>query len=159
MDNLVLIITILFILLGIAGTIFPLIPGIPLAFLAIAAYGWHEGFQVITPKYLSLIGGLTVFSFLIDYLSTYLGAKLFGSSKPALYAAIGGSILGFFILPPLGIILLPFVAAVMVEYYQDRDMNRAFRTGIGTLLGFFSGILFKLIIGIIILISFLVIVF
>jgi hypothetical protein len=159
MENIVLVIAILFILLGIAGTVFPLIPGIPLAFLAIAAYGWQEGFQVITPKYLSIIGGLTIFSLLVDYLSTYFGAKYFGSSKEALYAAIIGSVLGFFILPPLGIILFPFLGAVLAEYYQDQNWNTAFRTGVGTLIGFFSGILFKLIIGIIILISFLVIVF
>jgi uncharacterized protein YqgC (DUF456 family) len=50
-----LIVVFVLILVGIAGTLIPLLPGIPLIFISIAAYGWYEGFQQITP-YLPGVG-------------------------------------------------------------------------------------------------------
>ena len=81
MDVSIFIITLVVILIGIAGTFLPVLPGVPLFFMAIAAYGWYEGFQVITARYLVIIAGLAVLSLFVDYLSTYMGAKYFDSSK------------------------------------------------------------------------------
>lgn len=159
MDNFILIMCVLIILLGLAGTVLPFIPGIPLIFIAIITYGWYENFNLITPKYLAVMGGITFLSVLVDYLSAYWGAKYFGSSKEALYAAILGSILGIFILPPLGIIIFPIIAAVVTEYFKKQDLSAAIHTGVGTIIGLFSGIIFKMVLGTIMLVSFLIIVF
>ncbi|MDD2621031.1 MAG: DUF456 family protein, partial [Syntrophomonadaceae bacterium] len=67
---LVLIGVLILIILGIAGTVLPLIPGIPLIFVSIAAYGWYEGFHVVTPKYLVIMAGLTVIAVFVEYLSS-----------------------------------------------------------------------------------------
>ncbi|NLO21687.1 MAG: DUF456 domain-containing protein [Syntrophomonadaceae bacterium] len=146
------------ILVGIVGTMVPLVPGIPLIFISIAAYGWYEGFQQITPKYLVIIGAITVLSVIIDYLSTSLGAKYTGSSKKGIWGAFLGTFLGVIFFPPLGILLGPWLGAFIGEYIELQDVGAAIKTGFGTVLGLFSGMIFNLILALIMLISFLIII-
>ncbi len=159
MELLVLIIIFIIILLGVAGTVVPLVPGIPLIFIAIAAYGWYEGFNTISVNYIVFLAGLTILSMLIDYLSTVMGAKLFGSSRKGIWGAFIGTFIGLFIFPPLGILLGPWLGAVIGEYIELNDWNKAFKVGIGTVVGLFSGIIFKLILAVVIMVSFIVVVF
>ncbi len=155
---LLLIVVFLLILVGIAGTIVPLIPGIPLIFISIAAYGWYEGFQQVTPKYLVIIGAVTVLSVIIDYLSTAIGAKYAGSSKKGIWGAFIGTFVGAFFFPPLGILIGPWLGAFIGEYIELQDVGKAAKTGFGTVLGLFSGIIFNLILALIILISFIIVI-
>ncbi len=159
MDVWVVVITLAVILLGIAGTFVPVLPGVPLVFIAIAAYGWHDGFQTVTPRYLAIIAGVTVLSLFVDYLSTYLGAKYFGSSKKGLYGAVFGSFIGLFIFPPAGLLIGPWVGAIIGEFLEGNDWNKALRSGMGAVIGLFSGIAFKLALATIMLVSFLIIIF
>lgn len=159
MENIFLISVIILIVIGVAGTVVPLIPGIPLIFVSILAYGWHEGFNVITPKYLAIMGALTVLAVIIDYLSTVLGAKYFGSSKKGVWGALLGTFAGLFLFPPLGILIGPWLGASIGEYIDCNDLNKAMKAGVGTVVGLFSGMIFTFILSLIMLISFLIIVF
>jgi hypothetical protein len=159
MDVWVVVLTLAVILLGIAGTFVPVLPGVPLVFVAIAAYGWHEGFQTVTPRYLIIVAGITVLSVFVDYLSTYLGAKYFGSSKKAMYGAVIGIFAGLFIFPPAGLLIGPWVGAIIGELIEGNDWNKALRSGMGAVIGLFSGIAFKLILAAFMLVSFLIIIF
>ncbi|CFX44959.1 Protein of unknown function DUF456 [Syntrophomonas zehnderi OL-4] len=147
------------ILLGIAGTIIPFIPGIPLIFIAILGYGWYEGFHSIGTTYLAVMGGLAILSLAVEYLSSTLGAKYYGSTKNGVIGALIGTMAGIFIFPPLGILVGPWIGAVMGEVLAGKDIVAAVRIGLGTIVGIFSGLLFNLLIGIIMLISFLVVIF
>lgn len=149
-----LIVVFVLILVGIAGTLIPLLPGIPLIFISIAAYGWYEGFQQITPKYLVILGAITVLSVIIDYLSTALGAKYAGSSKKGVWGAFIGTFVGAIFFPPLGILIGPWLGAFIGEYIELQDVGAAVKTGFGTVLGLFSGMVFNLILALIMLISF-----
>jgi len=154
-----LVIALIVILIGIAGTFIPVLPGVPLVFAAIAAYGWYDGFQTVTPKYLAIIAGVTVLSLFVDYISTYLGAKYFGSSKMGLYGAVIGSFVGLFIFPPAGLLIGPWIGAIIGEYMQGNDWKKASRSGLGAVVGLFSGIAFKVILASVMLASFLIIIF
>lgn len=159
MDIVVLVIALLFILVGIAGTFLPVLPGAAMIFAAIAAYGWYEGFQAINTSYLMIVGGLTLLSMLVDYLSTYLGARYFDSSRLGMWGAVLGSVVGLFLFPPLGIIVCPWLGAIGGELIQGHDLRRAMKSGMGAVIGLFSGIAFKVAIGVGMLVSFLVLVF
>jgi len=159
MDIVVLVIALLFILVGIAGTFLPVLPGAAMIFAAIAAYGWYEGFQAINTSYLMIVGGLTLLSMLVDYLSTYLGARYFDSSRLGMWGAVLGSVVGLFLFPPLGIIVCPWLGAIGGELIQGHDLGRAMKSGMGAVIGLFSGIAFKVAIGVGMLVSFLALVF
>ena len=147
MDTLFIIITIVAIVIGIAGCIVPIIPGIPLAFVAILLYGWYDGFVNITSGGLLLLAGLTLMSIIMDYILILLGNRMMGSSKYSSYGAMAGMLVGFFVFPPLGIILFCFLGAMLAEYIVQDDHVRALKAAVGATIGFLSGIVFKLAIG------------
>lgn len=155
MNDVVLIITILVIILGIAGTILPMIPGIPLVFLAILVYGWMEGFKLITGNYLLIIGILTLLSIAFSYLSAVLGARHFGSGRLGLWGALIGTFAGLLLFPPIGLLIGPFAGAFIGEYISVQDTEKAIKAAFGSLLGLFTGVVFNLAIGIYMLVTFL----
>jgi len=159
MNATAIILAVIGILLGIAGTVIPFLPGIPLIYLSILAYGWYEGFQSVSSSYIIILGGLTVLSLAVDYFSSIIGAKYFGSSKQGIYGALIGTVAGIFILPPAGIFLGPWIGACIGELLSGKDVYTAMRTGLGTMAGILSGLAFKLILAVIMFISFLVIIF
>lgn len=154
-NTLVLIIVIILMLVGIAGIIFPVLPGTGLIFIAIAAYGWYEGFQVITAKYLVLMGALTVLAISTSYLSTVWGAKYTGAGKAGMWGALLGLLIGIFVFPPAGLVLGPWIGAFIGEYLVNKEARKALLAGVGAVLGLFSGMLVNLIIALVMFGTFL----
>lgn len=156
MNTLLIILAIMVILVGIAGCILPVLPGIPLIFAAVLLYGWYDGFVHIGSHYLLIIGVLTLLSLVSDYILIAQSNKLFGSSKASAIGAMAGTILGIFIFPPLGIILFGFLGAFLVELFLFQELEKAFKAALGAIIAFFSGTVLKVILGIAILITFVI---
>lgn len=156
MNAFITIVIILLFLVGLAGTVVPFLPGIPLIFIAIATYGWYEGFNLITPHYLVIMACLTALAIISDYLSTTLGAKYFGSSKQGSWGALIGTFVGIIFFPPLGIFVGPLVGSIIGESLAGNDLNKAIKVGIGTVIGLFSGMIFIIILALGMIISFLI---
>ena len=147
------------ILVGIAGTIVPVLPGIPLAFGVILLYGFYDGFVHITSHYLITLGVFTAISLAVDQLSMIWGMKVFQSDNRAIVGSTIGSLVGLFVWPPFGMLLFCFLGAFVVEYYLHRDSEQAFHSSLGALVGFLSGTVFKALVGIMFLVSFLIMLF
>lgn len=158
MDIIAIILAIVVMVIGIAGSFLPVLPGIPIIFLAILVYGWYEGFNVISVHYIAIIGALALLSILIDYIAGIWGAQKAGSSKVGMLGAGLGIIVGIFF-GPIGILVGPWVGALIGEYLFLRDLNRAITVASGSVIGIFAGIAFKVLLGTGMLISFLVVVF
>lgn len=156
MHTLIIIILILLLLAGMAGTVVPFIPGIPLMFIGIAAYGWYDNFQTIDAQYLIVLACLTLLSVFMDYLSTMLGAKYFGSTKQGTWGALIGTVIGLFLFPPIGIIAGPFVGAIIGESMAGKDSRAALKVALGTVAGLFTGMIFNVILAIGMVLSFII---
>lgn len=156
MHTLIIIIVILLLLAGMAGTVVPFIPGIPLMFIGIAAYGWYDNFQTIDAQYLIVLACLTLLSVFMDYLSTMLGAKYFGSTKQGTWGALIGTVIGLFLFPPIGIIAGPFVGAIIGESMAGKDSRAALKVALGTVAGLFTGMIFNVILAIGMVLSFII---
>lgn len=131
------------ILLGVAGTLFPILPGTPLIFIAtimIVARDGISGFDTMT---LVISGVLTALSIIVDIAATAYGAKRAGASKAAIIGATLGSLIGMFFLIP-GIIIGPFVGAVIGELTVSDDLRKAGGIGVATWLGLLIGTVCKL---------------
>jgi len=133
----------LLIVAGLAGTVLPALPGIPLVFAGLLVGAWVDDFQRVGWVTLSVLGLLAVASLVIDFAATALGAKRVGASRKALIGAALGTLLGVFLGIP-GLILGPFVGAVAGEMLSHGEWRRATSAGAGTWVGLLFGTLAKI---------------
>ena len=131
------------VLIGLAGTLLPALPGVPLIFLGLLLAAWLDNFQRIGWPTLTTLGVLTALAVGVDLLATILGAKRVGASKLALLGAMFGSVVGLFF-GLIGIFIFPFVGAVVGELIARREMGQAAKVGVATWLGLLFGALAKL---------------
>lgn len=124
----------LLVLAGAAGTVLPMLPGVPLVFLGLLTAAWSDGFDRVGAPTLVVLGLLTGLSFAIDATASALGARRAGASWQALAGAATGSIVGLFFGLP-GLLVGPFVGAFAGEWLARRDLGQAGRAGFGTWLG------------------------
>ena len=148
MEVAVFALALLLLLAGLAGTLLPVIPGLPLMWLTLVGYGWFTGWQAYGFTGLLVTGLVVLLSLVVDHAAAVLGAKTFGASRAGLIGAFLGGLLGliFFSLP--GLILGVFLGAMALELLVSRrNLGEALTAGIGALLGFLAGSLFKFMLG------------
>lgn len=131
------------VLVGVAGTVLPALPGVPLVFAGMALAAWAGDFEIVGPGMLVLLGLLTVLSIAIDFFAAALGAKRVGASRLALIGAVVGTFAGLFF-GPLGLLAGPFVGALAGELIHVRELRQATRVGFGTWIGVVLGTVLKL---------------
>lgn len=142
------IIAVVLVVVGFAGTILPLLPGIPLMLLGMLIAAWIDHFTRIGPWTLGVLAVLTLLSIVVDLLAALLGARRVGASRLAVLGAGIGTVAGIFLGLP-GLLLGPFVGAVAGELLARRrleqaDARAAVNVGIGAWLGFVLGSVAKL---------------
>jgi uncharacterized protein YqgC (DUF456 family) len=135
--------SILLVLAGIAGTLVPALPGTPLVFVGLLLAAWIDGFQRVGAATLVVLALLTAAALAVDLVSASLGARRSGASREAVVGAFMGTVAGLFFGLP-GLILGPFIGAVIGEFLARRDLRRAGGVAVGTWLGFVCGVLVKL---------------
>jgi uncharacterized protein len=128
---------------GLAGSVLPALPGVPLVFAGLVVGAWADDFQRVTWLTLTLLGILTIASFAIDLAATALGAKRVGATKLAVAGAMIGTLGGAFLGIP-GLIVGPFAGAVAGEMLSHGRMQQATRAGFATWMGLIFGTLAKL---------------
>ncbi|OHX17067.1 DUF456 domain-containing protein [Chromobacterium sphagni] len=129
-------------LAGLAGTVLPAIPGLPLLFGGMLLASWLDNFQHLGPISLTILAVLAALGLLIDFVAGLMGAKASGASRQALWGAFVGSLVGMFF-GVAGVILGPLLGAVIGEFIARKDAFQAGKVGIGTFIGFIVGAVAK----------------
>jgi uncharacterized protein YqgC (DUF456 family) len=128
----------LLVALGVAGLALPALPGAPLILLGLVAAAWAEDFAYVGWGWLALLAAIATLTYAVDFAASALGAKKFGASPRAVLGAMLGGLIGLFF-GPFGILLGPFVGAVLAELSLRRDFEAAQRAGFGATLGLLLG--------------------
>jgi uncharacterized protein YqgC (DUF456 family) len=131
------------VVVGIAGSVLPALPGVPLVFAGLVAGAWADGFQRVGWPTIAILGVLTLLSFVIDLVAAALGAKRVGATRLAVAGAMLGTLFGLFLGLP-GLILGPFVGAVAGELLSHGRVEQATRAGLATWIGLLFGTLARL---------------
>jgi uncharacterized protein YqgC (DUF456 family) len=142
-DTILIVVGILLVILGVVGIVLPGLPGAPAMFGGFLLIAWAEDFQTVGVWTLVSLGILALLTYLVDFAAGAFGAKRFGASKRAIIGAALGTLVGLFFGLP-GILLGPFVGAVIGELTSHGDLRRAGKAGIGTTLGMAVGAAFKI---------------
>jgi uncharacterized protein YqgC (DUF456 family) len=156
MDILLIILGAICLLLGLVGCVAPVVPGVPLSYLGLWLLHWTERVQ-FSWQFLLIWAVVTIVIQVLDYFIPAWGTKKFGGSKYGVWGSTIGLLAGLF-MGPMGIILGPFIGAVLGEmiYFNrhpqsadnqaaNSDFNRALRAGLGSFIGLLTGTVLKLI--------------
>lgn len=133
---------IVLVIVGLAGILLPALPGTVLIFAGLLLVAWHDGFVRVGAPTLVVIGVLTAASYFVDMAMMALGMKRLGASTRAMTGAVAGVIVGAFFGIP-GIVIGPFVGAVVGEWTLHRHLGRAGGAGLAAWIGFVFGTLVK----------------
>lgn len=132
----------LMMLVGTAGVVLPVLPGLPLTFAGMLLAAWVGRFQQVGWITLTVLGVLTALSVVVDLLSTALGAQRVGASRLAILGSIIGTLAGLLFLP-IGILVGPFAGALIGEMLHGRELGQATKVGLATWMGLMLGVVLK----------------
>ncbi len=142
-------------LIGVAGTVIPVLPGLPLIWITMLVFAIFEGFQRVDGTFLAITLAVTIAAEVAEQLGRSWGARRFGAGRPGSIGAVVGSFVGLFFLP-LGLFVGPFLGAAVAELLAGRDASDAIRAGWGGLIGALGSMVFKLVVAIGMTIAFVV---
>lgn len=150
MGTVVAIIAVLCGIIGILGGILPALPGPPLTWVGLLLlYFWggtNGAGEPMSLMILLVMLGVTIIVSIIDYIVPMYLTKATGGSKYAERGALIGLILGAFIIPPYGMIIVSFLGAFLMEiFYAKKNSGAAFKSAMGSFLGFLLGTGIKII--------------
>jgi hypothetical protein len=128
---------------GLAGTVVPALPGVPMILAGLVLAAWSTDFEPVGWGTLGILAVLTVLAVIIDILSAAFGAKRQGASPRAFWGATLGAIVGMFF-GLAGILLGPFIGAVAAELAAGSGAQQAGRSGYGVWIGLVLGTAAKL---------------
>ena len=132
------------VVLGLAGTVLPVIPGTILVFAGLVVAAWAEGFTRVGWITLTIVGVLAALAFVADFVASLLGAKRVGASPLALFGAALGGIVGIFG-GLVGMIVGPFIGAFAGEWMARGRLRQAGKVGLGTWLGLVAAAIVKIV--------------
>jgi uncharacterized protein YqgC (DUF456 family) len=148
---------------GLIGTVVPILPGTLLVWLAVLAYAIVENFQAIDIAALIFISLIALLTGTADIWMALLGAKSGGASGRSLLYGLAGGIAGFFLLggiiPIVGSLLggvLGYALGILLGQYQKfGDWNLATRASFGGIVGWGMATILEFIGGILIVVIFI----
>jgi uncharacterized protein YqgC (DUF456 family) len=137
---------IVLVLVGLAGAVIPVLPGLPFVFIGLWLAAWIDQYRYVGMFTLILLGVLLAIGLALDFIASSLGAKKVGASPQAVAGATFGTLVGLFFGLP-GLLIGPFAGAVLGELHARRSLGQAAASGVGTWMGLLLGAIAKLVIG------------
>lgn len=148
METLWWVLSMLLMVLGLFGAVFPVIPDS--LFILAGAFLHHF---TVRPDHtvgwwtLGVLTGLCILAHIVDFTAGAMGARKFGASKWGAAGGIIGGIIGTIFFFPFGILLGPVVGALCAEIiFAGREVGAAAKSSWGTLLGTTAGLIGKVVI-------------
>jgi uncharacterized protein len=126
------------VVVGLVGIVMPALPGHLLIFVGLVLGAWADGFSRVGFWTLGVIGAVALASYGIDFAAVALGTRRLGATPRAMTGAAIGTLLGLFFGLP-GIIIGPFLGAVIGELTATKDFARAGKAGVAAWIGFAIG--------------------
>ncbi|WPJ97304.1 DUF456 domain-containing protein [Coraliomargarita algicola] len=130
-------VSVLIFMIGLAGSLLPVVPGSLIVWLGVIVHRlWMGAEDSVTWKIVILGGVLTLLGQLADFVMGVWGARRFGATWKGAVGAFVGAFVGFFIPPPLfWLIVGPILGAVIGELAAGRSFRDGGKAGIGTVVG------------------------
>lgn len=145
MDVIGWIIVIALFAVGLAGAVYPILPGALAIYAAFFVYGLFFSFHDFGFWFWTIQTLIVIVLFVSDHVVNALGVKKFGGSKASIVGSTIGIIIGPFVIPAFGLLVGPFAGAVLGELVHGSSMERALKVGWGSMVGLFASTVVKVI--------------
>lgn len=132
------------ILLGLAGTVLPLLPGTLLVWSGVLLGAWIDDFTRVGVGTMVVISVLAALAWTLDFVAGLMGARRVSASKLALVGAAIGTVVGLF-MGLVGVLFMPLVGAAVGEYWAQKDQARAVKVALATWIGLLVGMVAKVV--------------
>lgn len=132
------------IVLGLAGTVLPVLPGTVLVWGGIVLGAWIDDFTRVSAATVVVVSVLAVLAWGLDHAAGLLGARHAGASRQALLGAAVGTVAGLF-MGLVGVLFMPLVGAAVGEYLARQDHAQALKVGVATWVGIMVGLIAKVV--------------
>jgi uncharacterized protein len=150
---------ILLFIIAFIGLVYPVVPSVLFIAAGFILYGVLFTFEPFSWFFWLVQGLFIVLLFIADYVSNLVGVKKFGGTKAGIWGSTIGLLVGPFIIPAFGIIVGPFLGAVIAELIVHRtNVKEALKIGFGSVIGFISSVITKGIIQAVMIIYFIIVV-
>jgi hypothetical protein len=123
-------------LLGLAGVLLPVFPDLVLIWGAALGYGLVLGWGEAGLWIFGIMTVLGLVGMLAEIWVSSASARRRGASWEAIAVGLGLGAIGFFLLTPLGGLTLLLLGTLLVEYYRQKDLEKALRSMLGIGLGY-----------------------
>lgn len=143
MDIFLIILGAICLLVGILGCVLPVLPGVPLAYCGLLLLHATDKVQ-FSWQFLVIWVVVTIVVQVLDSVVPIWGTKKFGGSKMGVWGSTLGLLVGLFF-GPWGIVLGPFLGAVVFELIDGKNTRLALKAGWGSFVGLMTGTVLKLI--------------
>ncbi|MDQ1912098.1 DUF456 domain-containing protein [Paenibacillus sp. GD4] len=150
------VIIILLFVVGMAGAVYPVLPGALAIYAAFFVYGFMIGFEPFGLWFWLIQTTIVAVLMIADYLVSALGVKKFGGTKASVIGSTIGLLVGPFVIPVAGLLIGPFLGAVIGELLVGTELRQAMKAGVGALVGFFSGLVVKVILQLLMIVLFII---
>lgn len=150
MDIVLLLLGFVFMLVGILGSFLPVLPGPPLSWIGLLLLYLTKA----VPNNWWVLGitlAIALIVFALDYVIPAMGTKKFGGTRAGVIGTTVGLLVAliFPILGPLGIVIWPFVGALVGELLNKADKKTATKAAFGSFLGFLTGTFIKFVVAVV----------
>ncbi|MEL6975198.1 MAG: DUF456 domain-containing protein [Bacteroidota bacterium] len=152
MDIALLVLGFVLTLVGILGSFLPVLPGPPVSWLGLLLLHLTDA----VPDdwwFLGLTAAVAILVFVLDYIVPAMGTKKFGGSKAGMWGTVIGLLVAIFfpVLGVFGIVIWPFVGALVGEILNKADNKTALKAAFGSFIGFLTGTFLKFVLAIVFL--------
>ncbi|HKL28268.1 MAG TPA: DUF456 domain-containing protein [Natrialbaceae archaeon] len=144
--------------LGVVGSVTPLVPGAGLSLVGIFLYWWHTGYTDPGTVVLVALTILGLATMAVDYLAGLLSAKASGASwTTGVAAGIVGLVL-LFVAGPVGVVGGVAGTVFAIEYYRNGDREESFRMAVRTTVAMLGSTVVQVLFTATMLVAFLIVV-
>ncbi|MCU0679070.1 MAG: DUF456 domain-containing protein [Planctomycetes bacterium] len=145
MAILLIVIGFILIILGLAGAVVPGLPGPPLSYFGLVMLELAADGRIFTNNFFIALAVIIAVVTVVENILPVAAAKAYGASRPGIWGAIVGLILGLFFFPPFGLIIGSFIGALAGEALAGKKGPAAVRAGLATLVGNAAAAILKLV--------------
>ncbi|WP_123039425.1 DUF456 domain-containing protein [Cohnella candidum] len=151
--------------LGMAGAVFPVLPGALAIYAAFFVYGLFFSFEPFGFWFWTIQTLIVALLFVADYLVNAWGVKKYGGSRASVIGSTIGILIGPFVIPAFGLVIGPLAGAVLGEWIdgvaRGVRLDKAFfvrslKVGWGALVGLLSSTVVKVLLQLAMIVIFVI---